>query len=299
MLDTPRLLRFLAVSRVLSFRGAAQALGVDQPWLSRQVRQLESDLGFQLLTRTTRSVALTAEGEAVAAIAATLERATARAEAELSGLKREHDLVIRLGSHPFIYWWDGLRRLQQHFAQDAPAGRIETTSGLSARHLGRLTAGSLDAAFVILPPGGLNPTFDCMAVLKVRPHLLLPLEHPLVRRGISERAALLGLRIAVAPPGRDRSDFDCLYGAIFEAGAQPVFIPDGPTAVSHHAATDRLAMISLRAPDAPAPAGFIRVPIEAASAITVGLARHSRDQGLLNRFWNSARRTFGRELETP
>jgi DNA-binding transcriptional LysR family regulator len=57
------LLAFMAVAREQSFTKAAAKLGVSQSALSYTVRMLEARLGLRLLTRTTRSVALTEAGE--------------------------------------------------------------------------------------------------------------------------------------------------------------------------------------------------------------------------------------------
>lgn len=58
-----RLLRsFLAVSREQSISGAAERLHVSQPALSRQVIELEEELGLKLLIRGKRKVTLTDEG---------------------------------------------------------------------------------------------------------------------------------------------------------------------------------------------------------------------------------------------
>ncbi|HSM93266.1 MAG TPA: LysR substrate-binding domain-containing protein [Anaeromyxobacteraceae bacterium] len=54
---------FLAVARRRSFAAAARHLGVSTSALSQSVRQLESRLGVALLTRTSRTVALTDAGQ--------------------------------------------------------------------------------------------------------------------------------------------------------------------------------------------------------------------------------------------
>jgi DNA-binding transcriptional LysR family regulator len=58
----PQLQVFLVVARLRSFTGAARELGVSPSAVSQTVRQLEEQLRVVLLTRTTRSVALTDAG---------------------------------------------------------------------------------------------------------------------------------------------------------------------------------------------------------------------------------------------
>ena len=57
------IMNFLAVANERSFTRAAAKLGVSQSALSHSVRDLEARLGVRLLTRTTRSVAMTEAGE--------------------------------------------------------------------------------------------------------------------------------------------------------------------------------------------------------------------------------------------
>ena len=53
---------FLAVSKTLNFTGAARQLGVPQSTISRQINDLENQLGVRLFYRTKRDVQLTDEG---------------------------------------------------------------------------------------------------------------------------------------------------------------------------------------------------------------------------------------------
>jgi len=54
---------FVAVAEELSFRRAAQRLFMEQPPLSRQIQQLEEEIGVLLLARVKRHIELTAAGQ--------------------------------------------------------------------------------------------------------------------------------------------------------------------------------------------------------------------------------------------
>lgn len=53
---------FLAVTREKSISGAAQSLHLSQPTLSRQLKELEEELGKQLFIRSNRKITLTEDG---------------------------------------------------------------------------------------------------------------------------------------------------------------------------------------------------------------------------------------------
>lgn len=71
---------FLAVAEDLHFRKAAEKLYISQPGLSRQIKQMENDLGVQLFIRHNRKVELTAPGQYL--------------KTELSKLVREMDGIL-------------------------------------------------------------------------------------------------------------------------------------------------------------------------------------------------------------
>jgi DNA-binding transcriptional LysR family regulator len=62
-MELRRLRNFLAVGEALNFTKAAAQLRVGQPALSRQVQDLEEEIGVDLLRRSPRGVTLTAEGK--------------------------------------------------------------------------------------------------------------------------------------------------------------------------------------------------------------------------------------------
>ncbi|TWB08763.1 DNA-binding transcriptional LysR family regulator [Rhizobium sp. ERR 1071] len=76
---------FAAIASDRSFTRAAKRLGVTQSALSQTMKRLESELGFRLLSRTTRSVAPTAAGER---LLATLSPALAGLDGEMTALSQ-------------------------------------------------------------------------------------------------------------------------------------------------------------------------------------------------------------------
>src|SRR6266545_4216228 len=84
MLELRHLRYFVAVAEELNFSRAAERLHMAQPPLSAAIRQLEQELGTQLLLRTTREVRLTDAGQVFLDGArrtlAELERATVDAQ---------------------------------------------------------------------------------------------------------------------------------------------------------------------------------------------------------------------------
>lgn len=79
-MELHHVLAFLAVAEELHCGWAAQRLRMAQPPLSRTIKQLERSLGSPLFERTTRSVRLTVQGEALLGHAGTIIAAFDKAE---------------------------------------------------------------------------------------------------------------------------------------------------------------------------------------------------------------------------
>jgi DNA-binding transcriptional LysR family regulator len=141
---------FVAVAEVRHFTQAAEALGVAQPSLSKQIKALETELGASLFSRARGNIALTPAGEILLPLAKRIlaDVDTARLEVqELTGLRRGR---VRLGATPSLFAGllaDVLRR----FHDDHPGIRLLVEEGGSHDLVRDVTRGSLDLALVILP----------------------------------------------------------------------------------------------------------------------------------------------------
>src|SRR5437879_4251595 len=94
---------FLAVARDRSFTKAAAKLGVSRSALSHTLRGLEARLGLRLLTRTTRSVSLTAAGgRLLEAVGPRVEEIEAEIE-RLSELRDKPAGTIRITAHEHAF----------------------------------------------------------------------------------------------------------------------------------------------------------------------------------------------------
>ena len=139
---------YVAVAADLNFTKAAARLRVAQPALSRQIRDLEDELGVRLLERNSRRVSLTPAGTAfVAEAKAVLQRAddaVQTAKAFSSGQSGE----IRIGYAPSPTV-ELLPQALRVFQAACPAVRV-ILHDLSAREiLQGLRSGRLDAALTV------------------------------------------------------------------------------------------------------------------------------------------------------
>jgi DNA-binding transcriptional LysR family regulator len=74
---------FVAVATASSLSGAARRLGLSAMTVSRRLASLEKELGVRLVQRTTRSAALTPEGEVLLPFARSMLEANEAARATL------------------------------------------------------------------------------------------------------------------------------------------------------------------------------------------------------------------------
>jgi DNA-binding transcriptional LysR family regulator len=124
--DLRNLGSFVAVAEELHFTRAAQRQHMSQQTLSSQIRQLETSLGVELFTRTTRKVELTESGRTLLAHAVPLLMAASRAwedVARSAGRQEEHHVSL---SYAPTVRREMLPMLLQEFARRRPDVKVSS-----------------------------------------------------------------------------------------------------------------------------------------------------------------------------
>jgi DNA-binding transcriptional LysR family regulator len=149
-MDFVRLSVFSAVARHSSFSRAAEALHLSQPAVSKHIRQLEAELGVQLLHRRGNRVELTDAGRIVADYAqrvSVLTEEVRRVLGELEGLQRGY-LRVGASTTPGLYL---LPQALAHFQAKYPGIEATLIIANSADIMRRVMSGQVDLGFVGVP----------------------------------------------------------------------------------------------------------------------------------------------------
>ena len=141
---------FLAVAREENFTKAAKQLHVTQPTLSRQIAQLEEELGVKLFQRSNHNIILTEDGmmlkrraQEILTLADRTKRDFLRKEANLEG-------TIAIGSGEFLSTRI-LTDCMAAFRTQHPLVRYELYSGHGGSVRERLDRGLLDVGLMAEP----------------------------------------------------------------------------------------------------------------------------------------------------
>ncbi|MEV6490204.1 LysR substrate-binding domain-containing protein [Actinoplanes sp. NPDC051633] len=155
---------FLAVVETRHFTQAAEAVGVAQPTLSKQIHTLEASLGAPLFDRERGSVTLTVAGEALLPMA---QRMVADADAamvavgDIAGLRRGE---VRLGATPSLCS-SLVPAVLRTFRGAHPGIRLHVSEGGSSDLSADLLDHRLDLALIVRPEQGVDPALDALPIL--------------------------------------------------------------------------------------------------------------------------------------
>jgi LysR family nitrogen assimilation transcriptional regulator len=212
---------FVRVAELGSFSKAARVLDIAQPALSRQVRQLETDLRETLLLRNGRGVSLTDAGRRLFDHGVQILQRVAQAREDLGAERGAAVGHVTIGLPPSIG-----RRLTlpliEGFREHLPRARLTIVEGLSANIAEWISSGRADLGLLYNPDA--QPELEITPLLRERlclveraaPRarraspkplplrelgsfpLILPERHQSIRRLLQTQATLAGVKLDIA-----------------------------------------------------------------------------------------------------
>jgi DNA-binding transcriptional LysR family regulator len=218
-MDLHQLRCFVTVAEELHFGRAARRLDMLPSGLGRHIRLLEEDLSVRLLSRTTRSVALTEDGAGLLPEArALLDRADALA-ARFRERGRKLTATLRLGAIDTAA--AGLVPLLLHDLRDErPELKVQLLEDKTIRLLPRLLSGRLDLALV-RPPERPDKRLEFLPLLHESAVVALPSRHKLATRKVLSVGALEGQPLIVPDRRARPHSHDLTFRLFDEAGLRP------------------------------------------------------------------------------
>ena len=145
-MDLRHLEQIVAICRAGSFSGAAKALGIAQPTLSKSIGRLEAKLGIQLFERTNTSARPTTYGQFVAEHASTLLQNVTSLGQELEQMARGEAGMLKIGVGPATRLHP-LPSVMQKAAQAFPRLQFVTRYAGPNLMIRALRAGTFDLVF--------------------------------------------------------------------------------------------------------------------------------------------------------
>lgn len=165
---------FVAIAEAGGFSAAAAGLGIQQPPLSQQIRDLEESLGFSVFVRDRKGVTLTAGGVTLLSHARKLLAAADQAIAESRMSAQGKAGFLDLGFTSSAVAHAGTPRLIRQFRERFPKVEVRFKEANAARLTEMVDRGDLDLAFLrrpVLDIAGLRyQRIDDESMLLVLPH---------------------------------------------------------------------------------------------------------------------------------
>lgn len=223
MLELRHLRYFVAVAEELNFSRAAERLHMAQPPLSAAIRQLEQELGTDLLLRTTREVRLTEAGrtflEGANRTLAELDRARIDAQRASAG---------EIGQLRVAFSWSSrfetLPAIGRSFRQSHPDVSLLTEEMWNARMLPALRSAAIDVALSLYPEVASEFSYQ---TIRAEPVVaLLPTAHPRAGQRSLNLRELAEERFLFFPRELAPRLYDFMVGLCRRAGFEPLATGD-------------------------------------------------------------------------
>jgi DNA-binding transcriptional LysR family regulator len=191
-IDFTRLKYFLAVAEELHFKRAADRLNITPPPLSKQIRQLERELGGALFEREYHQVRLTPLGEALVEPARRVLDQVAELKATADSITKQTD-PLRVGATVYAPS-DILDAFEKAVAQ-LTVPSVFSIASTAVEVAAQLIAGQLDLGLIHLPAS--DPRVDYREIAQYPSGIAVRSDDPLAARDIVRIEDLGDRQVAV------------------------------------------------------------------------------------------------------
>jgi len=289
---------FLAVAEYLNFSKAAQELHIAQPPLSRQIRQLEDDLGVALFVRSKRRVVLTKAGRVFRDEARKLVVQAGHATEAARHAQKGESGFVRVGIASGL--GGVVSRVVGDHCRHYPAVNVECKDVFSSSQSALLHKREIDVGFLRPPIDQIN--LSCELLFEEEFTVILPPHHRLARRKSVRLKEISDEPLIIFDRSFSSGLYDKILGLYSRQGLTPHF---AVTHVEAHeeagaimVASGRAIYIGVGALVTRSVDGISLAPVklnEAEARIEVYMAwRRDEDSPAVLSFLNSTRRVLGR-----
>jgi LysR family transcriptional regulator, benzoate and cis,cis-muconate-responsive activator of ben and cat genes len=210
---------FVAVARERSFTRAAEILHIAQPPLSRQIQQLEEELGIALLERGTRPTHLTEQGRMLYEQAVQILERIDEMRAMVRRIERAKRDLFSVGFVASTLY-GRLPEVIRAYRAARPDTELNLVELTSLEQIAALKEGRIDVGFGRIPFD--DPAITRLLLRNERLVVALPLNHALMAKpgslGVSD---LAGERLIVYPKAPRPSYADQVLALFRDRGLKP------------------------------------------------------------------------------
>lgn len=211
---------FIAVAEELSFTRAAERLGISQPPLSLQIRQLEHEMGTALFYRHARQVELSGAGKVLLEETRDILERVERARMDVKRRARGETGKIWIGAAAATYLDPSIISIMRDFRKKYPSLVIHSEEQSSQALIARVQAGNIDAAFTWSPFSD-PEKLTVVPVVDQSSFVMLPERHALCRKSAVEFAVLAKEKFYLPARNGNAKMYDAIIAACHRAGFQP------------------------------------------------------------------------------
>lgn len=219
---------FLAVAREGNFTRAAARLGIGQPPLSLQIKDLEAEIGAKLFHRLPHGAELTEAGQAFQDAVRSIPDHAAGAVLAAQRAARGETGRLTLGVTGTAALNPIVSSIIRAFRRAYPAAELTLEESNSVALVANLLAGRLDVA--ILRPTNSDPAeLQKHALIEETLVVAMPSTHPAAhRRGRLNLAMMKGAPLILTPRSAGASLHDAAVNACRSAGFEPTLGQPAP-----------------------------------------------------------------------